>query len=108
MADLLERLRKDEAPEVGDVFQMFEGAYGTAIVTKVVHAGVFHIERVMMSCTGATGTPATSYERMQLSYEDIRKFKFYRRVIAGETGSITIPINDNRWYDKERYESKES
>lgn len=84
------KLRDGENPQVGDVFEMFDGAFSTAIVTYVHADGSVNAERPMMKITGVVPNPVISVERIsRISSENIRQYTFhtYRDEI------------DNRWYD---------
>lgn len=85
------KLREGESPKVGDVFEMFDGSFSTAIVTYVHADGSVDAERPMMKITGIVPDPAISVERLsRISAENIRQYTFhtYRDEI------------ENRWYDE--------
>lgn len=85
------KLKPEETPKVGDVFEMFDGAFSTAIVTYVHADGSVSAERPMMKITGIVPNPVISVERLlRISAESIRGYTFY-------TYRDEI---ENRWYDK--------
>jgi hypothetical protein len=91
MSDLKRKLKAEESPKVGDVFVIFDGPFGTAIVTHVHKDGSVDAERPMMKITGAVPDPVISVERLHhISAANIRKYEFY---------SYRDGI-DNRWYDE--------
>lgn len=87
----MRKLRDGENPQVGDVFEMFDGAFSTAIVTYVHADGSVDAERPMMQITGIVPHPVISVERLlRISAQNIRQYTFhtYRDDV------------ENRWYDE--------
>jgi hypothetical protein len=88
----MRKLEAEESPKIGDVFMVFNGSFGTAIVTKVHSDGSVDAERPMMQITGAVPSPVIGVERIaNISARSIRQFTFYTFRDAIE----------NRWYDEQ-------
>lgn len=73
---------------IGDVVSLFDGAFSTAIVTKVHEDGSVDLERPMMKITGVCPSSCLSIERM--GRVDPSNLSFYKYRDG----------HDNRWYDK--------
>jgi hypothetical protein len=85
------KLKAEETPKPGDVFLMFDGPFGTAIVTKVYPDGSVDAERPMMQITGIVPGSVIAVERISsISREKIRQYTFY---------TFRDEI-ENRWYDE--------
>lgn len=76
----------DETVKLGDVVRMFEGAYGTAVVTSIGN-GVVVCERVHAG-VGLGGQIQIGIERVTLSKERMRELSVF---VTGPSGGI-----DNR------------
>jgi hypothetical protein len=92
--DPIRKLHPGEEPHIGDVCRMFDGPYGTAIVTRVStdpYGGGRYVdlERCYMLTTGVLPTPAIGVERINMvhasrldfyTYNDGISNRYYREV----------------------------
>jgi hypothetical protein len=86
MSDLRTNYRADEQVEPGDLVELFDGAFGVAIVTHVLLEGrdatpTAHLERPMANVYGCCPNGASvSVERLSVSVERLkREYKVFRR-----------------------------
>jgi len=81
--------RSDERPEIGDIVEAFDGAYGTAIITSIKD-GLAFLERPHMNVQriGLIVTPAIQVERFNMSLDNLQSFKVF---VTGPSGN-----RDNR------------
>jgi hypothetical protein len=77
---------QDENPTVGDVVEIFEGAYGAAIVTSKDSSGSLVLERT--HCSVGFAQVEIGVERLTVSMERVRQMPVY---VTGRSGNI-----DNR------------
>lgn len=84
---LTRQYRSDEEPKVGDVVELFKGAYGDATITKIEKNGDAVCERVHASAS-LLGQIQIGVERVTVTAATCRGLPVY---VTGESGEI-----DNR------------
>lgn len=96
MSERTRERRPGETPRIGDVVQIFDGAFGTAILTAHRYDGYvtyWTVERPHVSCSSTGETrPAAQFcmmaERFELSTERVCALPVY---VTGASGNV-----DNR------------
>lgn len=83
--------RDDETPRMGDVVELFKGAYGDATITKIEDGGDAVCERVHASAS-LLGQIQIGIERVTVTASTCRGLPVY---VTGESGEI-----DNRHRDR--------
>ena len=81
---LTRQYRNGEDPKVGDVVELFKGAYGDATITKILDNGDAVCERVHAS-TSLLGQIQIGVERVTVTAETCRGLPVY---VTGPSGGI--------------------
>jgi len=85
----MRKYRAQESPEIGDVFQLCDGPYGSAIITEM-HEDHVICERIHAS-TGLLGQIQIGVERVKVSDESMREKMIFT---TGPSGRIDNRLRD--------------